>query len=101
MTPASVYTLFFSPTCTSARTADAIAAALARDTAQPAVSAPVRRIDLPHGAAAPVTLPPDAVAVIAVPVYGPTRQMIWPLTSGASLRTANTSRMRSLTFFRP
>lgn len=31
MTPASVYTLFFSPTCTSARTADAIAAALARN----------------------------------------------------------------------
>lgn len=70
MTPASVYTLFFSPTGTTARTADAIAAALARDTARPDASIPVRRIDLTHAAAAPVTLPPDAVAVIAVPVYG-------------------------------
>lgn len=70
MTPASVYTLFFSPTGTSARTADAIAAALARDTARPAAGAPVRRIDLTHAAAAPATLPPEAVAVIAAPVYG-------------------------------
>ncbi len=31
MIPASVYTLFFSPTGTTARTADAIAAALARN----------------------------------------------------------------------
>ena len=31
MTPASVYALFFAPTGTSARTADAIAAALARN----------------------------------------------------------------------
>lgn len=70
MTPASVYTLFFSPTGTTARTADAIAAALARDTARPDASIPVRRIDLTHAAAAPVTLPPEAAVVIAVPVYG-------------------------------
>lgn len=78
MTPASVYTLFFSPTGTTARTADAIAAALARDTARPDASVPVRRIDLTHAAAAPVTLPRRLPSSWPYPSTEGTFRRWWP-----------------------
>ena len=41
-----------------------------------------------------------AMLVLPTP-GGPTRQMIWAFISGASFRTAKSSKIRSLTFFRP
>lgn len=78
MQPSIVYVLYFSPTGTSKKVADAVAQAIAcpavnapdRNAAEPTAAIPVRTIDLTHSPAPAVTLPHDAVAVFAMPVYG-------------------------------
>ena len=57
-----LFTIFFSPTGTSRILAESVARGLA-DGAH-------RTIDLTREAASPQTLPAEAVAVVAVPVYG-------------------------------
>lgn len=66
MKPQTVYTVVFSPTGTSKKIANAAARAIASQ----AEAAALKSIDLTHAAAQEVTLPADAVAVIAAPVYG-------------------------------
>ena len=60
-----VFEIYFSPTGTSRRVAHAVAAALAGPD-----QAPVDTIDATRVPVAGAKLPPDGVAVVAVPVYG-------------------------------
>lgn len=62
MKPDQLFTIFFSPTGTSRILAESVARGLA-DGAH-------RTIDLTREAASPQTLPTEAVAVVAMPVYG-------------------------------
>lgn len=67
----TVYTVVFSPTGTSKKIADAAARAIATQAEALSGETPaLKTIDLTHAAAQEVTLPAEAVAVIAVPVYG-------------------------------
>lgn len=60
-----VFEIYFSPTGTSRRVAHAVAAALAGPD-----QAPVDTIDATRVPVAGAKLPPDGVAIVAVPVYG-------------------------------
>lgn len=71
MKPETVCTVVFSPTGTSKKIAAAAARGIASQAGtEPAQAAALKTIDLTHAAAQSVTLPADAVAVIAAPVYG-------------------------------
>ena len=63
MQPSEIRTLFFSPTGTTRRVADAIAQAAAE-------GCPVIATDLTHAKAPALTFGPDTVALLAAPVYG-------------------------------
>ncbi|WP_288864347.1 4Fe-4S binding protein [uncultured Alistipes sp.] len=63
MQPSELRTLFFSPTGTTRRVADAIAQAAAD-------GSPVVATDLTHTKAPALTFGPDTVAILAAPVYG-------------------------------
>ena len=63
MQPSEIRTLFFSPTGTTRRVADAIAQAAAE-------GSPVVATDLTHTKAPALTFGPDTVALLAAPVYG-------------------------------
>ena len=69
MQPKSIRPVVFSPTGTSRKSAEAIARGIARTGGAPSATPEIRTIDLTHTAAAE-TLPADAVALFAVPVYG-------------------------------
>lgn len=70
MNPETVFTVVFSPTGTSKKIAAAIAQSIASETGGPLAGTTPKTIDLTHTAGKSVTLPADAVAVIAAPVYG-------------------------------
>lgn len=69
MQPKSIRPVVFSPTGTSRKSAEAVARGIARTGGTPSAIPEIRTIDLTHTAAAE-TLPADAVALFAVPVYG-------------------------------
>lgn len=69
MQPKSIRPVVFSPTGTSRKSAEAVARGIARTGGTPSATPEIRTIDLTHTAAAE-TLPADAVALFAVPVYG-------------------------------
>ena len=85
MNPTAVYTVVFSPTGTSRKIAAAVAQGVARhggssnaaagadagtNAAAGSAAKAFTTIDLTHAAGKSVTLPADAAAVFAVPVYG-------------------------------
>ena len=71
MKPETVCTVVFSPTGTSKKIAAAIARGIATPAgAEPSGGASLKTIDLTHAAGQAATLPADAAAVIAAPVYG-------------------------------
>lgn len=70
MKPKTVYTILFSPTGTSKKIAEATAHGIDSQADAPAETPALKTIDLTHAAPQEMTLPADAVAVIAVPVYG-------------------------------
>lgn len=70
MNPETIYSVVFSPTGTSDKIAAAIARAASHSTTPDEAVTPVKTIDVTHKTLQPTTLPRNAVAVVAVPVYG-------------------------------
>lgn len=66
----SIRTIFFSPTGTSKKIAEAITRGVAAPTDESTLALTVQTLDLTHTAGSETTLSAETVAVIAAPVYG-------------------------------
>ena len=66
----SIRSIFFSPTGTSKKIAEAITRGVPAPTDEPPLALPVQPLDLTHTAGPETTLSAETVAVIAAPVYG-------------------------------
>lgn len=66
----SIRTIFFSPTGTSKKIAEAITRGVAAPTDESTLALTVQTLDLTHTDGSETTLPAETVAVIAAPVYG-------------------------------
>ena len=66
----SIRTVYFSPTGTSKRIAEAVGRGIASATAEETPASVPQALNLTHTAHPAVTLPAETVTVIAVPVYG-------------------------------